>query len=168
MASPAGGGSSPAPQPPAPGGDPGTGTGSGGAPGGPPGGGSGGGGGGGGGTGGGPPSGPPVGQPGPPVERPPGGGIITTPSLIKQLAQKIDSIKSTLEKASSSLEGADISGDAFSGKGIALANVYPGALDFGKNDVKTKITQLQSMSDGLIATAATWEQAEQASTVKTQ
>lgn len=91
-----------------------------------------------------------------------------TPSLIKQLGQKIAGIESTLEKASSDLEGADISSAAFSGKGIVLANVYPAALDFGKNDVKTKITQLKNMSDGLIATAATWEQAEQASTVKTQ
>jgi phage-related protein len=94
--------------------------------------------------------------------------VTHTPSLIKQLGQKIAGIESTLEKASSDLEGADISSDAFSSKGIVLANVYPAALDFGKNDVKTKITQLKNMSDGLIATAATWEQAEQASTVKTQ
>lgn len=97
-----------------------------------------------------------------------GGQVVHTPSLIKQLGQKIAGIESILEKASSSLEGADISSDAFSGKGIVLANVYPGALDFGKNDVKTKITQLKNMSDGLVATAATWEQAEQASSVKTQ
>jgi hypothetical protein len=94
--------------------------------------------------------------------------VTHTPSLIKQLGQKIAGIESTLEKASSDLEGADISSDAFSSKGIVLANVYPATLDFGKNDVKTKITQLKNMSDGLIATAATWEQAEQASTVKKQ
>ena len=95
-----------------------------------------------------------------------GGSVVVTPSAIKTLARQIAAVESLLQQAGTTLQGASLSNDAFSSDGIALANVYPGALNFGVNDINSKRTQLQQMSDGLLATAATWEQAEQKSTVQ--
>ena len=92
--------------------------------------------------------------------------MVVTPSAIQALARQIAAVESLIQQAGNTLPGASISSDAFSGDGIALANVYPGVLDFGVNDINSKRTQLQQMSDGLQATAATWEQAEQKSTVQ--
>ena len=89
-----------------------------------------------------------------------------TPSVISALGKKMAAVGSLLQQAADSLNGAAIGGDAFSEDGIVLANVYPGALDFGRRDIANKRTQLQQMSSGLVATAATWEEAEQASTVQ--
>ena len=95
-----------------------------------------------------------------------GGSVVVTPSAIKTLARQIAAVESLLQQAGTTLQGASLSNDAFSSDGIALANVYPGALNFGVSDINSKRTQLQQMSDGLLATAATWEQAEQKSTVQ--
>lgn len=101
----------------------------------------------------------------------PGGGggsgqAIFTASAIRALGAKIAAVEPMLEKVASALEGADVEAESWSSKGIALANVYPGALDFGKNDIKSKTSQLREMADRLTATASTWEKAEQASTVQ--
>ena len=95
-----------------------------------------------------------------------GGSVAVTPFAIKTLARQIAAVESLLQQAGTTLQGASISNDAFSSDGLALANVYPGALNFGVNDINSKRTHLQQMSGGLLATAATWEQAEQKSTVQ--
>jgi phage-related protein len=89
-----------------------------------------------------------------------------TANLVKQLGQKVAAIEGTLQQALSTLQNTSV-GD-FSGDGAVLSNVYPGAVSFAQNDMTTKISQLKQMSDGLVQTAATWEQAEQASTVQSQ
>lgn len=97
-----------------------------------------------------------------------GGQAIFTASAIRALGAKIASVEPMLEKVASALEGADVEADSWSSKGIIVANVYPGALDFVKNDLKSKTSQLHDMADQLKSTAATWERAEQASTVQTR
>lgn len=100
----------------------------------------------------------------------PGGGdqTIFTPSAIRALGARIETTEPMLEKVASSLEEADVEAESWSSKGIAIANVYPGALDFVKNDLKSKTSQLREIADRLKGTAATWENAEQASTVQTR
>lgn len=98
----------------------------------------------------------------------PGGGdpTIFSAAAIRALGAKIESLEPMLEKVESTLEETDVESESWSSKGIAIANVYPGAVDFIKNDLKTKTEQLREISDMLKGTAATWEKAEQASTVQ--
>lgn len=85
---------------------------------------------------------------------------------VRELGKKVGTIERTLQQAQSRMQGAKLGSGAFSADGTALGYAYPGAQDFCENDIKSKIEQLQKMSDGLVQTAATWEQAEQKSTVK--
>lgn len=97
-----------------------------------------------------------------------GGQAVFTASAIRALGGKIAALEPMLERASSSLKNAEIGSSSFSSSGIILANIYPEALAFGTNDIKSKITQLDRMAEKLRSTAMTWERAEQASTVHPQ
>ena len=97
-----------------------------------------------------------------------GGEAIFTASAIRALGGRVAALAPMLERVSSSLEQTEIEAAAFSGCGVALANVYPQAQAFGKDDAKSKSTQLDQMAEKLKSTATTWEQAEQASTVQPQ
>lgn len=97
-----------------------------------------------------------------------GGGndTIFTAAAIRALGGKIAALAPMLEKVSSSLEEAEVEAEAWSGSGVALANVYPQGWTFAKNDAKSKASQLDEMAQKLKSTAMTWEKAEQAATVQ--
>ena len=95
-----------------------------------------------------------------------GGEAIFTASAIRALGGRVAALAPMLEKMTSSLDEAEIEAGAFSGCGFALANLYLQVQTFGKNDVRSKSSQLDAMAEKLKSTAMTWEQAEQASTVR--
>lgn len=95
-----------------------------------------------------------------------GSSETVVPGRLIQAANALDDLVGPqLDRAASSVEAAEVPGEAFSQSGLPMQVAYPGVREWGVADARSKRDELRGITDRLAATATLWAQADTDSTV---